>query len=308
MTSTDRRVRAGIATIAVLAVLILLGVAAVLLSQDSTEPSASVAAPTRGPVMRDDSHVLDDAGADAVTVVEFLDFECEACGAFYPVVEDLRTAYAGRLTYVVRYFPLPGHRNSTNAALAAEAAAQQGRFEDMYRMLFDNQAAWGEATESQAHVFRGFAEELGLDLVAYDRAVADPATAERVEVDVRDGRALGVDRTPTFFVDGRELQLETYDDLEDAIVAATAPPSTPEALRTPSPSPSAEETAQPDDEQQNGERPGEREDLGYLGGLVLVGGGFVVVAGAVGIVMSERARRRREREAAAREDEHVDPR
>ncbi|MBT2485038.1 hypothetical protein J7E28_10020 [Microbacterium sp. ISL-108] len=63
--------------------------------------------------------------------------------------------------------------------------------------VVDNQAAWGEAEESRADVFRGFAEDLDLDLEAYDRAVADPATAERVEVDVTDGRALGVDSTPT---------------------------------------------------------------------------------------------------------------
>lgn len=66
-------------------------------------------------------------------LVEFLDFECESCGALFPIVEQLRSDYAGEITYVVRYFPLPGHVNSMNAAVAAEAAAQQGEFEAMYR-------------------------------------------------------------------------------------------------------------------------------------------------------------------------------
>ncbi len=155
-----------------------------------------------------------------MTVVEFLDFECEACGAFYPIVEDLREQFDGQITYVVRYFPLPGHTNSTNAALAAEAAAAQGRFEDMYHRLFETQAEWGEAQESRADVFRGFAEELGLDMIAYDEAVAAPETLARVELDFNEGQALGVGSTPTFFVEGEMLELQQFTDLEDAITRA----------------------------------------------------------------------------------------
>ena len=171
-------------------------------------------------MVRESSHVLDDGGEGAVTLVEFLDFECEACGAFFPIVEDMREQFAGEITYVVRYFPLPGHFNSKNAAVAAEAAAQQDRFEDMYVRLFETQAEWGEAQESRADLFRGFAEEIGLDMAAYDAAVADPATAERVELDFEEGQALGVSSTPTFFLDGELLELQEWDDLENAIQAA----------------------------------------------------------------------------------------
>jgi protein-disulfide isomerase len=169
-----------------------------------------------------DSIVLDDGGPDAVTVVEFLDFECEACGAFYPYVEQLRERYAGDITYVVRYFPLPGHVNAVDAALAAEAAGRQGRFEDMYHRLFQSQADWGEATDSRAAVFRDFAADLGLDLDEYDATVADPATLARVQSDVDEGRRLGVRSTPTFFVDGRPVEVRGPDDLPDAIDEAVA--------------------------------------------------------------------------------------
>lgn len=182
-----------------------------------------VAAEERGggsvTTVRNDTHVLDDAGGDAVTVVEFLDFECEACGAYYPVVEELRVKYEGQINYAVRYFPLPGHLNSENSAVAAEAASRQGRFEDMYNRLFETQSQWGESQQSQADLFRSYAEDLGLDMAAYDQAVADPATLERVRSDLDDGRVLGVDRTPTFFVDGERLVLERWDDLENAITA-----------------------------------------------------------------------------------------
>ncbi|MCM3615723.1 DsbA family protein [Microbacterium enclense] len=176
--------------------------------------------PAAAEVVSADSHVLDDAGDDAVTVVEFLDFECEACGAYYPVVEDLRQKYAGQITYVVRYFPLPGHFNSTNAAVAAEAAAQQGRFEDMYHRLFETQAEWGEAQESRAQLFRRYADELGLDMSAFDAAVSNPETEQRVQADFEEGRALGVGSTPTFFVDGQPLVIERWNDLEVAVQAA----------------------------------------------------------------------------------------
>ncbi|EED6225715.1 DsbA family protein, partial [Salmonella enterica subsp. enterica serovar Haifa] len=68
--------------------------------------------------------------------------------------------------------------------------------------------------------FRGFAEELGLDMAAFDDAVADPATAERVQFDLDEGEQLGVSSTPSFFIDGEPVVLETWTDLEDSIEAA----------------------------------------------------------------------------------------
>ncbi len=115
-------------------VVVVIGLVAFLVNRAQAPDPAAAA------VVRADSHVLDDAGANAVTVVEFMDFECEACGAYYPVVEEMRQKYAGQITYVVRYSPLPGHFNSTHSAVAAEAAAQQGRFEEMYQRLFETQA------------------------------------------------------------------------------------------------------------------------------------------------------------------------
>ena len=212
-------VKATLVTLAVVVVMVLVAIIYALVNQNPTPPPGEGSS-TGTSVVGESSHVLDDGGPDAVTVVEFLDFECEACGAFYPIVEDIRERYAGQITYVVRYFPLPGHFNSKNAAIAAEAAAQQDRFEDMYHRLFETQAEWGEAQESRADLFRGFAEEIGLDMAAYDAAVADPATAERVELDFEEGQALGVSSTPTFFLDGELLELQEWDDLENAIQAA----------------------------------------------------------------------------------------
>lgn len=200
-------------TAVVAACLIVAGLVFFLVQRATAPDPASV------PVVGADSHVLDDGGDGAVTVVEFLDFECEACGAYYPVVEDLRATYEGRITYIVRYFPLPGHRNSLTSALAAEAAARQGKFDEMYQRLFETQGEWGEAQESRADVFRGYAADLGLDLDTYDADIADPVIEQRVRADFDAGRALGVGSTPTFFVDGSPLVIERWGDLEAAIEA-----------------------------------------------------------------------------------------
>lgn len=221
--SLKRSGRPILITSVLVVVLVLGAIIYVTINNQSSPPPAGASegrAGERPAIVDPTSHVLDDGGEGAVEVVEFLDFECEACGMFYPIVEDLREKYAGQITYVVRYFPLPGHFNSTNAALAAEAAAQQGRLEDMYARLFETQAEWGEAQESRADLFRGFAEEIGMDMPAYDTAIEDPDTLERVELDFKAGQELGVSSTPTFFLEGEQLQLQQVNDLEGAIASA----------------------------------------------------------------------------------------
>ena len=198
---------------------VVVGVA-VVVTKPSTEPGGAQAAGASSSVVRQDSHVLDEAGEGAPVLVEFLDFECEACLAAYPLVEQVRKEYAGELTFVVRYFPIDGHANSMNAAVAVEAAAQQGRFEDMYERMYQTQPEWGEQQESKAPLFRQFAQELGLDIEAYDAAVTDPATQQRVEQDRQDGMALGVQGTPTFFLDGEPMQLTSAEDFRAQIDAA----------------------------------------------------------------------------------------
>ncbi|MFC0527273.1 DsbA family protein [Phytohabitans kaempferiae] len=174
-------------------------------------------------VVRDDSHRLSTAADGKVTVVEFLDFECEACGAAYPGVERLREEYGDRITYVVRYFPIASHPNAFNAAHAAEAAARQGKFEQMYIKLFDNQTAWGHNQQSQVETFVGYASELGLDVEKFRADMADPAVEARVRADAQDGALLGVQGTPTFFVNGARYEQEpTYEALKKTIDDALA--------------------------------------------------------------------------------------
>jgi len=187
---------------------------------DSDPASTNSGSQELSSAVASDSHYVDKVGPDAVTIVEFLDFECGACGQFYPYVEALREVYDGDINYVVRYFPLPSHPNSMDAAIAAEAAAQQGEFEAMYQRLFETQSEWAGGTPPQSDTFRAMALDLGLDMDAYDSAVADPATQTRVEADFDAGVALGVNSTPTFFVNDEYIDTSRLENLPEAVDAA----------------------------------------------------------------------------------------
>ena len=185
----------------------------------SAEVSQAIA---DGAIVRDDSRILGEEGSNDVTFVEFLDFECEACGAAYPIVEDLREKYAGEVTFVIRYFPLPGHVNSGAAARAVESAARQGELEAMYNMMYETQKEWGESQEPKDALFRTYAEDLGLDMEQYDADVDSEDVGARVARDVADGESLGVSGTPTFFVDGELFQPRTVEDFTSVIDEALA--------------------------------------------------------------------------------------
>ncbi|RKS09301.1 thioredoxin-like protein [Nocardiopsis sp. Huas11] len=154
-------------------------------------------------LVREDSRYLDRVEDSPVTVVEFLDFECEACRAQFPVMEQIREDYDGRINMVIRYFPLPGHTNAEPAAAAVEAAARQGALEEMYARMYETQAEWGESQQPQDEVFEGFAEDLGLDVDEFVQDMESTDTEQRVASDFEDGVALGVQGTPTIFVNGR---------------------------------------------------------------------------------------------------------
>ena len=218
--NTNTKVALGFTAVVILIVLAFITVAII---QAQNRPQA-IPDPTTGlaPTVREDSHRLTDPESSTVTFVEFLDFECEACGAAFPYVEQLRAEYGDRVTFVMRYFPLPSHFNSTNAAVAAPAAARQSQLEAMYQKLFESQSEWGEKQDSQAPLFRTYAEELGLDMGQYDADIADPSTLERVKSDFDDGVALGVASTPTMYVNDVLVELTSFEDIRTAVENALA--------------------------------------------------------------------------------------
>lgn len=210
--------------LAVLAVVIFVAVlGALLLTADRDTSSRTVdGASAADLTVREDSRILGKKGSSDVVLVEFLDFECEACGAAYPVIEDLREKYDGRVTFVARYFPLPGHFNAERAARAVESAARQGKLDQMYQLMYETQTSWGEKQKPADDTFRNFAVQLKLDMDRYDVDYASPEVAARVQRDVDDGLALGVQGTPTFFLNGERFEPAAVEDFSNAIDEALA--------------------------------------------------------------------------------------
>lgn len=152
-----------------------------------------------------------------VTIVEFGDFQCPACGAAHPTVKQVLKDYEGKVTFVWRHFPLPMHQNAMLAAIASEAAADQGKFWEMHDMLFANQKEWEESNDAKK-IFVSYAEELGLDTTKFGDALDKQFNAERIQADADAGIALGVNVTPTFFINGQqENGVLSYEEFKQRI-------------------------------------------------------------------------------------------
>ena len=165
-------------------------------AQNAVLPGGRAAVPVRG-----DDPVKGPATA-AVTVVEFSDFQCPFCGRAIPAVKDVEAAFPRDVRIVWKHLPLSFHQNAMPAALAAEAAREQGgpaKFWAMHDKLFANQAALSEATYEQ------YARELGLDLARFKKDVADPKLKARVQEDAQLAQRVGVNGTPTFIVNGETV-------------------------------------------------------------------------------------------------------
>jgi protein-disulfide isomerase len=158
-----------------------------------TEWAATLTVPVD--VARDHTQGPADA---AVTLLEYGDYECPYCGAAYPIVKEIQNQLGDRLQFVFRNFPITtSHPHAEQAAEAAEAAAAQGRFWEMHDILYENQRRLADAD------LRTYAAQVGLDLEAFDRDLAEHVHAARVHEDFMSGVRSGVNGTPTFYIDGK---------------------------------------------------------------------------------------------------------
>lgn len=140
----------------------------------------------------------------AVTVVEFSDFQCPACKAAQPLVEQLKDAYP-EMRFVYRHFPLDQiHPNARLAAQATEVALQEGKFWEMHDLLFARQGDWEDIASKDALIetFAGYAEELEIDKQAFIEKIESTEVVEAVQTDVDLADEIGVQATPTFYVNG----------------------------------------------------------------------------------------------------------
>ncbi|WP_121357496.1 DsbA family protein [Flavisolibacter nicotianae] len=130
-------------------------------------------------------------------LVEYGDYQCPHCGAAHPVVKAIVKRFGKNLRFVFRNFPLAEvHQYAEAAAMAAEAAARQGMFWPMHDMIYEQQS------RLNVGALLTFAEELDLDMVAFEHDLTNPSVAQKVEADFESGVRSGVNGTPSFFING----------------------------------------------------------------------------------------------------------
>jgi protein-disulfide isomerase len=143
-----------------------------------------------------------------VTLVEYGDFQCPVCGAYYPVVSQVVDEYQNRIKFQFRNLPLSQvHKHAFAAARAAEAAAEQGKFWEMYNALFSGQQQWSQSN-SPTTDFRQYAIDNNLDMAKYDKAFASDAVNKKINADLAAFKKTGDPMaTPTFYLNGKKLEL-----------------------------------------------------------------------------------------------------
>lgn len=197
---------------------ILLGVVAIGIGIASNNNATTNTAPA---LLASAVSVTDHAkgnSASALTLVEYSDFQCPACGAYYPLVKQITQEFGEKIHFVYRHFPLQNlHAHAKLAAQAAEAAGLQGKFWEMHDQLFENQKYWSDAENAES-VFIGYAGSLGLDIAQFTKDLNTNEVQERVNADYESGISSGVNGTPTFFLNGTKLENpQSYDAFKSLI-------------------------------------------------------------------------------------------
>ncbi|MDZ4662730.1 MAG: thioredoxin domain-containing protein [Pseudomonadota bacterium] len=150
-----------------------------------------------------------------VTVIEWFDPECESCRMFHPVFKKIVAQYKDRVHFVLRYMPY--HKNSMYAASVLEEAHEMGKFEQALDILFEKQPEWGDHHAPKPELIPGYLAKIGLSKNNLVPEVVIKKHGEKVKIDEDDGMRLGVQSTPTFFVNGQPLEQLGEKNLIDMI-------------------------------------------------------------------------------------------
>jgi protein-disulfide isomerase len=181
----------------------------ILLEPPRVEVAIPASAPALGP------------SSAPVTIVEFTDYQCPYCTRAQATVEQVLSTYEGKVRLVYRDFPLDFHRQAFAASSAARCAGEQDRFWDYHRGLLTTPGGFDEED------FKGRAAELGLDATLFASCLA----SERHHATIRESWAaateLGVEATPTFFINGRQISgARPFEDFQEIIEEELAIAST----------------------------------------------------------------------------------
>ncbi len=188
-----------------------------LYQRNAPSVAPSVLTENQEALVRDSSMKLSpSASSTKVTVVEFGDYQCPACAYIEPDVEKLKADYKDRVTFVFRDFPLAMHKNAVKAAQMTYIANEQGKYWEMHSKIYAGQKEW-ETLSDPADVFVSYATALGMDTTGLKEKLSSDIYQDRINKDVADGKLVGVDSTPTFFVNNTIIRRADYNAIKAAI-------------------------------------------------------------------------------------------
>lgn len=144
-----------------------------------------------------------------VVLVEYGDYQCPYCAQYYPTVKSAVEEFKDKIKFQFRNFPLTNlHPNAFAASRAAEAAALQNKFWEMHDALYDpsNNQAWTQASNPNPY-FEQYATAIGLNLTQFKKDFASSQVNDTINADMTEGTRLGITGTPTFFINGKKIQI-----------------------------------------------------------------------------------------------------
>ena len=224
--TSEQRIQLWVAGI-FLAAIALITIIATLVSSNASPNTSTFVATHTSPITSTD-HVRGNATAK-VSLIEYGDFQCPACGAYEPLVQQLYKEYGDKVAFVFRNFPLPMHGNAMIAAQAAEAAGSAGKYWEMHDLLYTHQREWSDTANTAIVTknFNGYAQSLGINAEAFNTALNANATKSKIQNDTALGNTAQVDHTPTFFVNLTQIpnpgDYSTFKkDIDAALASSTA--------------------------------------------------------------------------------------
>ena len=207
--------------IIVLAVVAVLGFMAI--SKPETETSQPVTDHTESPLSAQaDDRYLSKAENSSVTLYEYSDFQCPACAAFYPMLNQVKDEYKDNVNFVFRHFPLTAiHPKAMSAHRIVEAAHAQGAFVEVHDLLFEQNQIWTQAPDANDSIYeliKTSGIELDIDQLKTDVASSDVSGV--INAHIESGNAAGVNATPTFFLNDKKIEPRSVEDFKRFIDAA----------------------------------------------------------------------------------------
>lgn len=155
-----------------------------------------------------------------VKFVEYGDYQCPYCGQYYPIIEQVYTKYQDKISFQFRNLPLNQvHQNAYAAARAAEAASNQGKFWDMFALLYQHQSEWSEQTNASS-IFESYAKQLNLNISQFKKDVVSSKTNDIINADKEEFNKTKEEiSTPTFFLNGKKISATSVDGFSKLIDA-----------------------------------------------------------------------------------------